>query len=301
MSKSTKEKERLKSIKMYEQHGIPVPLELIKIKLIFKEPKRNNLNITKQMLKTFYNEHWVREKIHAKLLTYIRNSIIDMARSIKMYDFKVQFQLLKMHVRDNKLFMVSLMFDLIDRKNNVIGQIIPNDLYLNLKSEYFDGSKKIPHDILNTVLKRLDEAPPYQSKLIINTRIYNNNYSHKIKKFKSDCYYRQLINDFIQKSNKYLTKLSLSRRFLFEHGSLLGINRSVCALYVTNDGIHVQITGEKEGSKNKILFDISKNVCPLKFIKMLIVFEVIDVNIPEDKFTLENLPEIENMIRIANY
>lgn len=43
MSKSTKEKERLKSIKMYEQEGIPVPLELIKIKLMFKEPKRKDL------------------------------------------------------------------------------------------------------------------------------------------------------------------------------------------------------------------------------------------------------------------
>lgn len=96
-------------------------------------------------------------------------------------------------------------------------------------------------------------------------------------------------------------KFSIQKPRPSGRGSSLGSNRSVCSLYVTNDGIHVQITGEKEGSKNKILFDISKNVCPLKFIKMLIVFEVIDVNIPEDKFTLENLPEIENMIRIANY
>lgn len=299
MSKSIKEKERLKSIRTCEKNGTPVPLELIKIKLMFKEPKRNNLNITKQMIKTFYNEHWVREKFHERTMKYIRNSIIDIARSMKMYNLKVKVQLLKMPVRENKLLMVSLMFYLMDRKNNVIGHIMPNDL--NLNSEYFDWRNKIPNNILNTVLKKLDEAPLYQSKLIVNLRIYNNNYSHKSIRFKSDCYYRQLINDFIQNSNKYLTKLSLNRRFLFEHGSLLGINRSVCALYVTNDGIHVQITGEKEGSKNKILFDISKNVCPLKFIKMLIVFEVIDVNIPEDKFTLENLPEIENMIRIANY
>lgn len=299
MSKSIKEKERLKSIRTCEKNGTPVPLELIKIKLMFKEPKRNNLNITKQMLKTFYNEHWVREKFHERTMKYIRNSIIDIARSMKMYNLKVKVQLLKMPVRENKLLMVSLMFYLMDRNNNVIGHIMPNDL--NLNSEYFDWRNKIPNNILNTVLKKLDEAPPYQSKLIVNLRIYNNNYSHKSIRFKSDCYYRQLINDFIQNSNKYLTKLSLNRRFLFEHGSLLGINRSVCALYVTNDGIHVQITGEKEGSKNKILFDISKNVCPLEFIKMLIAFEVIDVNIPEDKFTLENLSEIENMIRIANY
>lgn len=77
-------------------------------------------------------------------------------------------------------------------------------------------------------------------------------------------------------------------------------NNKIWIKYSSDNGFKAKFI-KVDGPCKTFVFNPSITLDKILFIKMLINLNLVNLDIEENKITLENLPEIENMIKMSNY
>lgn len=297
MTKSVIEKQRISKIKELESNGLPIPAELIKISLSFQNKKDKLKKTPNTIRRTFFNRNWTRSKIQKLIELHINPVITDIANDIHLYDFKLFVTFFESPGDISERKRMGIYVYLKDRRNNILGYVcFKEDSKISLFSEPFDPLNKIPNDVFsnftNTLKNMNSESPCY---LNISQKSSNKNSAKNYKylnHLRHNYYHINRINAFQKEMDEYLLNISI-------HPHVFN-NNKIWIKYSSDNGFKAKFI-KVDGPCKTFVFNPSITLDKILFIKMLINLNLVNLDIEENKITLENLPEIENMIKMSNY
>lgn len=271
MTKSVIEKQRISKIKELESNGLPIPAELIKISLSFQNKKDKLKKTPNTIRRTFFNRNWTRSKIQKLIELHINPVITDIANDIHLYDFKLFVTFFESPGDISERKRMGIYVYLKDRRNNILGYVcFKEDSKISLFSEPFDPLNKIPNDVFsnftNTLKNMNSESPCY---LNISQKSSNKNSAKNYKylnHLRHNYYHINRINAFQKEMDEYLLNISI-------HPHVFN-NNKIWIKYSSDNGFKAKFI-KVDGPCKTFVFNPS--------------------------ITLENLPEIENMIKMSNY
>lgn len=307
MTKSIKEKTRQQKIREHILNGSPVPAELLKIQISyhnkylkcfsitfnenFIHPKnKTNKRLTpdeKIIIDSIYNANWLKANLNNHVKDLIINKIVDIANSIKIYDFKVN-ALIIAHKDDrfsfDYYFGCRLQLFVTDFRNNIIGQLhfeLEDDDIIEIieqqKLNFIDFSKS-PSTILKILFSDFKTAENF---LILNSH-------YKFRNFQNDSLKSEIkkINNIVENMSCYIKNL----------------NRASSKIKVTNLIEFQQSYYQAQTYTSFLLSIYIYSECyKLDFFKNLVKNGFLDINIPEEELVLENIDYIQSMFELLKY
>lgn len=300
MTKSTKEKTRLTSIRNKISNNLDITSDLLKIKISFSifdkysKNKQNRLEFNKKIYNTFLNPTWLRLHLEEVFKHNIQSRLINISKHLEIYEFKI-----------NIIFFInttkqeaSLGLLLLDKKQKVIGNLCLNQIdppLVNFTIKY-DLNKPITSEIFNDLLiLKKNELNCYRSRMNIGAiKRYFKNYSNDIllKKINSMkflyCYYLRN-HETALFCNYFIKEMELKDT----PGLCFFISDTIdCEISHYCDDIF-------EPNYTAYIKDIEKYT-NIDFLKTLRELNIIKIDIPENS-TNENLDEFEQLIKLNNY
>lgn len=274
MTKSVKEKDRLAKIRECKLNGIPVPSNLIKIKIFHrKHTKRAWKNVfNKERLNFLYNNSHIHTLARSYVEKHIHNFLANIANQLDIYTFKVLIVVTRVE-RTKELF---IKLWLLNERKKDLGNLflstesLPEFSYSETLSPYicnYDGeeNEKITID---------DE--------LCQLMIMEYNFKKYFSRFKNDKFHA-IISNFMQMQNKFLldtkTESELITTFIVE--------KQIGSVW-------------KDETKQYYIQNIEE-ANEIDIIKMLIHFRCINLDIDEKDLKLENIEDIKDYIRLNNY
>lgn len=312
MTKSVKEKTRLANIRYCKANNIPVSSELLKINIsynnefnknsiFFKNRKLTSKNkawikeqsiFFRQMKETLENKAWIKEHF-STCFDNIKEKIIPIARRLDIYDFKVSLDLCytlpdfgeKVEICTKlSLYSHKYYIGIIALNNRVVhtrstrpveltfGQLITPDVIAPLVDDYKSNWTQFPYVIR-----------------------FNSYFNADFSKMFPTSEFSKLMSSFKALEKHYFQKLK--------------VDGYLSVSYTISDDIDIDIFDKSIGAMILNNFQIPKT-CYLKnpkrfdkisFLKILLYLGLIKTQISETDLIIENIEEIETLIKLSNY
>lgn len=271
MSKSNKEKERLRKIKLFEEGRIPFDVSMLKLKLVFFYTDGEHSNIKKNLL--------VSQQLKRKFKSYLANLIKTHLSNIGIYEFKIHMDILKVlsiingiskkHVHST----ISLFY-----KNRLLGEVYEhNENYLSYEPDEILFTETILEALLCNI-QNIYKKMSIKNYLIDESKIKNTIFSNK--KFKHFEFYKN-INNFSTYLKRHNHSFKIDKyRIIYDL-----LNNCLSRISIlSKSGEHFQE------------YNIAAPKTNLEILKML-------SNIKYIKFDIENMSEEEifEMYELLNY
>lgn len=276
MSKSNKEKERLKQIKLFEEGIIPFNVSMLKLKLIVSNTVHHysNSKITHQ------TNIFVEPQLKTIFKSFVADIIKDNLSMIKIYEYKIKIDILTMPVITDGKQEKHVYFQLcLHYKNKLLGEVQPH------RTSYFQIYKPDELILMNKVLHGLSHniKNMYQNISITNDFINEQRIKKTVfsnKKFQNFQFYKD-VNQFLKYIQKHNTVFKINKYNIIYDLS----NNSFARIAISN--------------KHKETF-IERNVIPPK--TNLEVFKTLRT-VKYITFDIDNLSEDEifEMYELLNY
>lgn len=286
MTKSVKEKERLSSIRDYKSKGIPVPAELLKIKLLFRRSMIEETEPDYKIPKNHYKKTYL---IHP-YTTYFKDNInrlmADIANKIEIYDFKIKAKIINSTKNNEKFIILDV---LVFNSKEYLGYLTLNKLdHWNYKSHF---SHYIP--LMNEGLKNDSKIKPivYPCKLQMS---YFDIMPRRLR-----LHYKKPYNqifEILERVNIFMEELKLRK---------YNTNKRKCNIVGNNFIIGKDLEMFNCQVINSVFqyfeFKSLEKFSEIDIVKMLISFKHVDLNIPDEDLIIENIEKIKNLIHLNDY
>jgi hypothetical protein len=298
MTKSIKEKTRLANIRRCKEANIPVPTELLKIKISYNNNSNRQCIFFKNIKQTLNNRDWVKEQF-SKAFVNINEQMIHIARNLDIYDFKIcvnfsyTFYAIEKEIQDNDYVEVCSTLQLYSKKC-YIGKIALNNRVVHTRRtipvELLVGQLITPECIEPLVSDYKDNWTQFPYIIRFNS-YFNTDFS---KKFPDSSFSKTLLS-FKQLEKHYFEKLKVE--------GYLSVN------YDISENIEVDIYDKSLQNAIANNFKMPKRVYisnpkifdKITFIKMMIYLELINIPIEESDIKAKNIDEIESLIQLSIY
>lgn len=293
MTKSVKEKNRLSAIREHEKNGTPVTYDLLKVKMCYKanpfiavkrakdSKKYLKERHLKGVLKTIYNSKWIKNNFSYIFSDIFKNKIIDIANQLKLYEIVIN-----PYLRTDFIYeKISMSLSVYDFDMRYIGS-----LAIEKDSPLDSNFGKIKISGYRYTIITIDKIKPIFD--CINKP--KNNYKLI---FRNDSYTK---NPNIKKTD-YLLKIINSAEYLYRtYLNTLNLNFELSHIrYNIKDNISFTIFFMNEG-KSLTVYEANEHT-KIDLIKNLIKMELLDIELSEEDLVMENIEQIENLIKLQNY
>lgn len=301
MTKSIKEKTRLAKIKEHKANNIPITSDLLKVKLTFSQISNYKKFYNQNIQKTLLKKNWARDRLCDVLKKGLSNKLLHIAQHLDIYDLAVRLVLsvdekytISVSNNESQLYLILV---LEDSKRKVLGTININQNNKNtiISKVLFNSKTSIPTNIFDPIVKSFDnEEFMYSYNLLIhnsNAEYYSSKYKHTEL--------TKIIENVKYLKNIYLPFLGVDTKLAFKYSIKDNIE---CSVY-SSDSILQLIRKNKKNQETRkpFIFKDMRFYDKIAFIKTLIELKIINIDIPDELFNIENLEEIENSIRINFY
>ena len=288
MTKSVKEKERLGKIKECQLNGIPVPAQLLKVKIMEvkgKNGKKTFRNFCKNK-KRINDYDFLLNNFKLNLKEHINKYIVDIANQMEIYEFEIRTMV---YLNDpevsteRELPYITL---LINSKDINLGYLIMAEHQKLDKYETYDGYNFFPC-VFSNELQILD--PNSQENMAIFScefQFEENSFSKRFSIYKNKRFYHD-ISKLIRTKNKFLSDIQMSFADPKPLKLFFHVSKEISVCWSAND--------------KRYETDSIKNTTEIDILKVFIALGCIEINIPEEDLIMENIETIKNMIRLSNY
>jgi len=288
MTKSIKEKNRLKKIRTLEYQGLPITADLIKIKMTYRI---NSLGKEGSGRLCLYTNEFVRAYLSEYFKKRMPFLINDVANSIKKYKFKICFETKIVGQTKGNLIYFSMI--LLDNKGK--------EIYKLLLPESTDENT-----ICNPIFS-LESFHPIQHKTFFYSCL-----DEVIKKIQSDvligcfipCYPNKRFLYILQKEHKqqvlnFLRFKNLILKAVFKENLTINIYLSYSTIvqmcFLTKRTFHIfPLTTSHSLIK-------MENVSNFEFLKILVDLNIIKNGISEEDFNQSTIEDVIEFLKIENY
>lgn len=292
MTKSVKEKNRLSAIREHEKNGTPVTYDLLKVKMCYKanpflavKKAKDSKKYLKDrhfkgVLKTIYNSKWVENNFSYLFSDIFKSKIIDIANRLKLYEIVIN-----PYLRTNFTYeKISMSLSIYDFDMRYIGSlVIEKD-----SSDRNFGKINLPQ-YRHTIIT-VDKIKPIFN--CINEP--KNNYELI---FRNDSYTK---NPNIKRTDDLLKIINSAEHLYRTYLKTLNLNFELSYIrYNIKDKISFTIFFMNEG-KSLTVYEANEHT-KIDLIKNLIKMELLDIELSEEDLVMENIEQIENLIKLQNY
>lgn len=283
MTKSVKEKERLAKIRECQFNDIPIPAELLKVKILEIKLSRNFCKRNK----TVHNYDFFVKKFKLNFKQYVNKYIVYIANQMQIYEFKIRimpyFYDAKIPTQDN-LPCITLFIK--DFKNRYFGYLIMSEHIKLNKYDTYDGYNFFPC-VFSNELKTLDQkSQEDMSMLYCKIQFEESFFARKISVYKNRKFYDDISKLMITK-NKFLQDIGMPFSESKPLKLFFHISKEINISWIANN-------------KRYETYSI-KNITEIDILKVFIGLGCIEINIPEEELIMKNIETIKNMIRLSNY
>jgi len=310
MTISKKEKSRIQQIKEHVSNGTFVPAELLNVKLTFK-PSQTKHTLIKRLNKkklpnnykapkTPYSrlkdkntlEHknigklldrkWLKGHMDSYFRPNIKNLLVDIANNIGIYDLRVNIFFFMFDIKDACFAMT-----LYTNEHKYIGSLLLMRNNIEIMSEIQKINFESPTQMLPNSLTKLD-SDEFSFRLRIDYRECDKYLSTHNKSKLTDSIACAM--DFL---DIYRPEISIRNKSYPFQMDFHVDDKVTCHMN------HFHKMGYHNGRKINITnFDKNQEI---EFIKSLILLKIINLDIEEDEFTIENIPHIRQLCKLMNY
>lgn len=289
MTKSIKEKTRLAEIKKHQLNETSITYDLLKVKLSFKlsYPKKYlDEELPDKIFRTFYNENWLREQFQEILKKDIKLMLINIARTLEIYEFKVYFTI---NVITYPEHTAKVDVVLRDKFNNRFGKILLNTNLLSNSLFSYPLTNTTPIEVCKQIkidMEQLSTNVPY------SMTFFDNAIEKRLKMYKNKNFHETIIKNSSFQSS-YLRELGFKPLRGFKN-----LNIFLSSFIIDNKINHLTIN-HRAGHTKSYMHTYKKDMTKFDIIKMLFCFRHIDI--PPEDMKFENLDAIEGLIKMRNY
>ena len=275
MTKSVKEKERLSSIRNYKSKGIPVPAELLKIKIRFWKSRFKEDNTNRDFLNLV-------EPCKKYFKTNINRLMFEIANKIEIYNFKIEIFVrtgikkeVNVYVYNNNKYLglLSLGEPYESSIDTNFSNFIPLDNNLSINNDKISN-------ILNACELIICQYDMRKGQLRLR---YNKTYFKALKIFNS--------------INTFLKDLDLEK-YAVIHMHMNSIYRN---FFVFGKDINIVNFSYIKNVPRYYKYPSLDIFSEIEVVKMLINLKHIEIDISDEELIIENIDRIKNLIRLNNY
>ena len=292
MTKSTKEKDRLKKIRILEYQGLPITADLIKIKMTYrinslgKEGSGRLCLYTNKFIRSYLSEYL------KKRMPFLMNNV---ANSIKKYKFKICFETKIVEQTKGNLIYFSMI--LLDNKGKEIDKLL-----------FAESSPNIPYDnILCDPIFCLEPFHPIQHKTFLHSCL-----DVVINRMQCDvligciipCYPNKRFLHTLHKQHKqqvleFLRFKDLILKALFKDNFTINIylaySEQVQICFLTDRTLYAYTL-----TTAHYLIEI-ENISNFDFLKILVNLNIIKSGVSEDDFNQSTIEDVIEFLKLENY
>jgi len=299
MTKSIKEKTRITKIKENKANNTPITADLLKIKLTFSKISNYKKFYNQNIQKTLLKKNWARDRLCDVLKKDLSSKLLHIAQHLDIYELTVRLVLSvdEKYTISNNESELYLILVLEDSKRKVLGTININQNNKNtiISKVLFNSKTSIPTNIFDPIVKSFDnEEFMYSYNLLIhnsNAEYYSSKYKHTEL--------TNIIDNVKYLKNIYLPFLGIDTKLAFKYSIKENIE---CSVYGSDSILQLTRKNKKNQERRKpFIFKDMRFYDKIAFIKTLIELKIINIEIPDEFFNIENIEEIENSIRIKFY
>jgi hypothetical protein len=293
MTKSIKEKRRLKIIKDCHALNKPVPIECIKLKISYNPYSSLNANqkVVNKILPSkepyFQNSSkFMREYLGVAFRDKIIPLMHNIANSMKVYNFKLNIS----YYGSDEEGYISFYINLINKHGNPIGIIYLNNEFSTIfrYSAQYSNEPDLP--IKGTLSDYADSLSALFTeqltlKKILNVNPLNNKIRNGIK------IPNKKHQDLIEKIHKYRT--FFYKKILHKKDRL-----NMHLIYADKATWHISSRASKYQNKDSKLLESFNEV---EFIKSLIIVDELKSSLEFEDLLMSNIQNVEETIKMENY
>jgi len=286
MTKSIKEKERLKRIKKHEDDGTQLTPDLLKLKFCYETKDANSI-IKPYFMHEIFND-FLKENM-AKL-------ILDIAKSIKQYEIKVKLNVATFHnyksIKESYFKGVRIDIKLLNFKNEYLGKLIcTQENIFSWESDLEIKSKDDINFIMLNIIKNITPKTELTLALTPNSKC-------KIPLIKKT--FKQYMKDL--KLNKNIKKdIGLIDSCISSNiiNLIIYINQKTLPFFWYTR--HINRNNNIYFSDHKIHLNSLEEYNDMTYFKNVINTMCPKLDIPDDYYLLENISEIKRLAKLINY
>lgn len=288
MTKSVKEKERLGKIKECQLNGIPVPAELLKVKIMEIKGKNGK--------KTFRNRYKKKKRVNeydfllnnfkSNLKKYINKYIVDIANQIEVYEFEIRAMI---YLNDPEVLtqiQIPYITLFINHKNKNFGYLTMEENQELDKYETYNGYNFFPC-VFSNELQILDQkSQEYMTIFSCEFQFEESSFSKRFSIYKNKRFYHD-ISKLIITRKKFLSDIQISFKEPKPLKLFFHVSKEISVCWSANDKRYETCS--------------IKNITEIDILKVFIGLGCIEINIPEEELIMKNIETIKNMILLSNY
>lgn len=285
MTKSITEKDRLKRIKEHELNGTRLTPDLLKISLIYdsKRAKHRKSRFRPRLV----NPSLVRSIYHDFFKEHIAELMLDIAKNIKMYDFKINIQVSSLkYLSRNAKKGVSLYISLSNFKNQHLGNLHCSENSMRILKNF--NEVKTEDDVKNIMIEILSSL--------------NNSMKLRLDLNPVRKYNVKMINDFINRfnnDNKKYKNLEKEIRKRNEHGEEYADNYDLNIIVDNDYNFCINYVSEN-GYKGTPVSGLN-SYSDITYFKTVVQSIYPNLDIPDEYYVVDNIEEIKAMAKMAGY
>lgn len=285
MTKSITEKHRLNKIKEHELNGTRLTADLLKIRLIYESKYRKRAK--SRFRSRLVNPSLVRSVYHDFFKEHIAELMLDIAKKIRMYDFKINIQVSNLkYLSRNSTKGVSLYISLSNLKNQHLGNLYCSENNMRIlkkmnEVQTEDDIKSIMTEILNSLNNSIKLSLDLNPRRKYNVGMIND----FIKRFNNDNEKHKHLEKEIHKNAEYGENYSDN----YDLNIIVDNDYNFYINYVSATGY------EATAVQSLNCYD------DMTYFKTVVQSIYPNLDIPNEYYVIENIEEIKVMAKMAGY